>query len=322
MRDDEYDDDRPGRDDDDDRPRRRRDREDDDFEPRAPHTNGYALWALICGLGSFVCSLFLGIPAIILGILGVSRANKTGTGRGMSIAGIILGVISIPLSGVILIAMLLPAVAKVREAATRSQTTNDAKQIGLAMQNYNDVNTSLPAAKYDPKNVKLPGNRGLSWRVGLLPFMEQDPLYRKFDLSKSWDDPVNQPHSNTFVMLYGDRTDPGSLSPQTRHQVFVGRGTAFDPENPRLAVQGIQDGSANTILFAEATAMVPWASPQDIAYSKNGTIPALGAPKAKKFLAGFGDGTVRMIRTDINPATLHLLIQAADGKAIPPDAFD
>jgi prepilin-type N-terminal cleavage/methylation domain-containing protein/prepilin-type processing-associated H-X9-DG protein len=75
----------------------------------------------------------------------------------------------------ILIALLLPAVQAAREAARRSQCTNNLKQIGLALQNYHDQNQSFP---FGVRNQGC----GPSFFVGLLPFMEQGPLYAKFDM--------------------------------------------------------------------------------------------------------------------------------------------
>jgi prepilin-type N-terminal cleavage/methylation domain-containing protein/prepilin-type processing-associated H-X9-DG protein len=77
----------------------------------------------------------------------------------------------------ILIGLLLPAVQKVREAAARMKCSNNLKQIGLAVHNYHDTNGKLPNA-YDART-------GLSWHVLILPYIEQDNLYKQFDLTNS-----------------------------------------------------------------------------------------------------------------------------------------
>jgi type II secretory pathway pseudopilin PulG len=78
----------------------------------------------------------------------------------------------------ILIGLLLPAVQKVREAAARMKCTNNLKQIGLAVHNYHDSLGKLPNA-YDART-------GLSWHVMVLPYVEQDNLFRQFDMTNGW----------------------------------------------------------------------------------------------------------------------------------------
>jgi prepilin-type N-terminal cleavage/methylation domain-containing protein/prepilin-type processing-associated H-X9-DG protein len=102
----------------------------------------------------------------------------------------------------ILIALLLPAVQAAREAARRSQCTNNEKQIGLALHNYHDTFKSFP-----PTGV-LEGDHGLplngpyadpyhyTWLFMILPFMEQQPLHDSADLNYPiWVGPTGQPQA-------------------------------------------------------------------------------------------------------------------------------
>jgi prepilin-type N-terminal cleavage/methylation domain-containing protein/prepilin-type processing-associated H-X9-DG protein len=75
----------------------------------------------------------------------------------------------------VLIALLLPAVQKVREAAARTQCTNNLKQLGLALHNYHDSHGAFPAGGSAV-------NR-LGWHVYVLPYVEQDNLYKQFNLT-------------------------------------------------------------------------------------------------------------------------------------------
>src|SRR5579884_2185541 len=73
----------------------------------------------------------------------------------------------------ILIGLFLPAVQKVREAAARTQCNNNLKQMGLAIHNYHDVNSALPPSRVGPQHA--------TWFVVILPFLEQDNLYKQWD---------------------------------------------------------------------------------------------------------------------------------------------
>ena len=75
----------------------------------------------------------------------------------------------------VLIALLLPAVQKVREAANRTRCANNLKQLGVAIHNYHDVESLLPPAR-------LNYNGGVSWAVLVLPYIEQDNFYKRWNL--------------------------------------------------------------------------------------------------------------------------------------------
>src|SRR5687768_12757807 len=82
----------------------------------------------------------------------------------------------------VLIALLLPAVQKVREAANRSSCSNNLKQIGLALHNYHDVHKRLPSGVVWPGGTTF-NNPRMSWFWYMLPYVEQDNLYKAFDVN-------------------------------------------------------------------------------------------------------------------------------------------
>jgi prepilin-type N-terminal cleavage/methylation domain-containing protein/prepilin-type processing-associated H-X9-DG protein len=101
----------------------------------------------------------------------------------------------------ILIGMLVPAVQKVREAAARTQCTNNLKQIGLAVYNYESSNRHFPTAYKllrtpDPAAPAGTGSYGPSVFVLILPYLEQGSVYRQIDTTKGALSPVNMPPSN------------------------------------------------------------------------------------------------------------------------------
>jgi prepilin-type N-terminal cleavage/methylation domain-containing protein/prepilin-type processing-associated H-X9-DG protein len=101
----------------------------------------------------------------------------------------------------ILIALLLPAVQKVREAAGRLSCSNNLKQIGLALHNYHDVNgTFPPGGVTDGPCCSTPS--GAAWTIYILPFLELDALYRQYRFDKFNEDVENAPVRITFVKVY------------------------------------------------------------------------------------------------------------------------
>jgi prepilin-type N-terminal cleavage/methylation domain-containing protein/prepilin-type processing-associated H-X9-DG protein len=109
----------------------------------------------------------------------------------------------------ILIALLLPAVQAAREAARRMQCTNNLKQIGLAMHNYHTSHKTLPFACGNYIGPPITG----TWAAFILPFIEQQPVYDRFDFKKSMQDPANAEAEQVVIPTYICPTDPASRQP-------------------------------------------------------------------------------------------------------------
>ena len=155
----------------------------------------------------------------------------------------------------------------------------------------------------------------MSWRVAILPFVEQANLYKQFHLDEPWDSPHNKPLSQTVVKVfelpYGE-SKPGV----THYRAFVGNGAAFDP------IQGLKfsqftDGTSNTLMVAEAAEGVPWAKPDDIEF--NPKKPMLKHLRFEKNACNIlmCDGSVRSVSNKLKEAMLKLMIQRDDGQPIP-----
>lgn len=111
----------------------------------------------------------------------------------------------------ILIALLLPAVQAAREAARRSQCSNNLKQIALATHNYHDKHNCLPPGVVDPHGVLSGFGHGdrkwTNWAISILPYIEQKPLYDQYDQKAFNEDPVNRDVVQTFVDVYACPSD-------------------------------------------------------------------------------------------------------------------
>jgi prepilin-type N-terminal cleavage/methylation domain-containing protein/prepilin-type processing-associated H-X9-DG protein len=104
----------------------------------------------------------------------------------------------------VLIGLLLPAVQKVREAASRTQCQNNLKQLGLALHTFHDVNHHLPSS------VNLIGQPRVGFLTYLLPYIEQNNLYQGYNFSLQWFDPLNLPVTQTKVAIFQCPSTPNA----------------------------------------------------------------------------------------------------------------
>ena len=209
------------------------------------------------------------------------------------------------------IGLLLPAVQKVREAAARAQGQNNLKQVGLAMHNYESAYGHLPTAAICDKA----GKPLLSWRVAVLPFIEQENLYRQFKLDEPWDSETNKKLIPLMPKVYATpRFDAGEG--KTVYKVFVGKGALFET-NKKVNFVAITDGMSNTIMAVEGGEAVTWTKPDDIAFDPN-KLPSLSLPNGVPMISVLmGDGSVRAVNAaGLQPNVLKALITRDGGEVV------
>lgn len=178
----------------------------------------------------------------------------------------------------ILIGLLLPAVQKIREAANRMKCSNNLKQLGLAVHNFNDTNMALPASF---KTVNWAGsgyNPGMNILVQLLPYVEQDNMYRYASVVGgqpwSWDCAMPGTPSGTVrsatVKTFQCPSDPSMSNGFSAYQVSQWGGTSYACDYllfgatqvrdtttnwvssaSQYTIATIPDGTSNQVMFAE-----------------------------------------------------------------------
>ncbi|MCE9526999.1 MAG: DUF1559 domain-containing protein [Planctomycetales bacterium] len=212
----------------------------------------------------------------------------------------------------LLVALLLPMRRRAGPAARRMQCANNLKQIGLALQTYADKYGALPPAH----TVDTDGKPLHSWRTLILPFMEQEPLYNKIDLSKPWDDPVNK-WALEIGLPYNACPSTDLPSTHTTYLAIVVPGGCFKPTDSRK-LSDITDGLDSTLMVMEVdvTQAVHWMAPTDsinfdLLKPKSGA--RLQHPHGYQVV--FVDGSVHFLSADLQPETLRALI-TIDGKDV------
>jgi len=141
----------------------------------------------------------------------------------------------------ILIGLLLPAVQKVRDAAARIQCSNNLKQIGLALHNYHDAHGKFPHGGVTNGDCCSTPS-GPTWTIFILPFIEQENLYRRYDFNVANEHANNAFVRTQFVKVYTCPSDPNAgklFQPESG----PGSGLLYATGSYR-AMEGRTDGSA------------------------------------------------------------------------------
>jgi prepilin-type processing-associated H-X9-DG protein len=219
-------------------------------------------------------------------------------------------------------AVVADAVKRIREASVRMTASNSLRQIGLGLHNYSSAHGVMPVHGVGPKGAPLKNAKEkplLSWRVALLPFIEQGNLYRQFKHDEPWDSEHNKKLIPQMPKVYAP-AKPGKPG-YTHLQMVIGP-SAMQPTAARFP-NSFPDGTSNTIAVVEAAEPVVWTKPDDV------MLPGKELPKdlKKRFgglhPGGFNvllwDGSVRFIRDSVSDRTLGIALNPSDGMVLPSD---
>jgi prepilin-type N-terminal cleavage/methylation domain-containing protein len=282
----------------------------------------------------------------------------------------------------ILIGLLLPAVQKVREAAARMSCSNNLKQIALAIHNYHDARSELPPGGVTPGDCCGTQSFG-NWAIYILPFIEQDNLFKQYNDTLTNEDPANAVIRAARVKTYECPSDPQAGRSETpasgpgsglqyvhgSYRGMAGRSDALDSyyDNTPVTAQiqqwrgplhsyasktekkdnltGFMDGTSNTLMVGEYTTNTTtnrgtfWAYTYTCfaiasAQTMSGTLLAdynacgtstgnsnmckrgWGSNHSGGIMFVLGDGSVRMINTNINMTIFASLGSIAGGEVV------
>jgi hypothetical protein len=192
-------------------------------------------------------------------------------------------------------------------------------QIVTAMLNYHDTYKSFPPAD---KHRDEEGKPKLSWRVYLLPYLNQGQLYDEFHLDEPWDSPHNKQLLEKMPDIY--RSTSFFVPPEgavktgyTTFQAPVGEDTVFGNTTP-TKMSNVADGMSHTIVLVEVVPerAVPWTAPADYEFDPDNPAAGIQMGDEGRWLVAVADMTVQQLPSNIPARTVLCLFQMSDGRRI------
>lgn len=201
-----------------------------------------------------------------------------------------------------------------------AKTSNNLKQLMLAWHNYHDTFARFPTFPSDPSHIGEDGKPHLSWRVHILPFIEEQPLYEQFKLDEPWD----SEHNMALVAKMPAVLRSPGVNPQlaaegkTRYLVPKGPGMPGSVSG-KLSIRDITDGTSNTICLVEApeSAAVVWTKPDDLEITPAIIMALMQSAQGGTIPVALYDGSAQQIPITTDPQILKAMLTHAGGETIP-----
>lgn len=211
-------------------------------------------------------------------------------------------------------------VQKAAGKKTSIDVRNDLRQIALGMHNYESVTNEFPTTNIRDKNKKPL----LSWRVAILPYIEQDELYRQFKLDEPWDSEHNKALIEKMPRRYSGNDEKKNAEGKTSYVVPSGKNTLSPPDGKKQRFTNITDGTSNTILAVVANTdnAVIWTKPDDFPFDPNDPLKGLVRPGEEWIEVAMADGSLKRISAQIDPKKFAAMITPAGGEVIELTAAD
>ena len=224
-----------------------------------------------------------------------------------------------------LVAMIVPALRTEREPGTPKDTRcgNNLKQIGLALHVYHDEWGCFPPAYV----VDEGGSHRHSWRVLILPYIEQEQLYEQYRFDEPWNSTHNLQVARTMPSVFRCPQDSRAAPTDTSYVMLVGPG-AFAEGATSCRFADLTDGSSNTIAVIEMSGCgILWTHPRDLDATQMSFIingPIANAPRSNHphgVNALMADGSVRFLGEEMRLQDLKALVTRAGGERIDPPNY-
>jgi len=229
-----------------------------------------------------------------------------------------------------------------RDAARRVASQNHLKQLALAFHNYHDAHGCFPPAAV----IGPDGRKWHSWRVLLLPYLEQADLYNQYDFSQPWDSPKNKALAEKVVAVFRDPAREGPPDGFTDYAAIVGQEAIFRPgvatmksaddfpacldSGKKIGLATVTDGTSNTIMFAtvDPARKIPWTKPEDIVFDED--FPGIGKPTGIGAIhpigdghcaavVSFADGSVQTLADSVDTEIVRKLLTRGGGEVVDRD---
>jgi len=201
--------------------------------------------------------------------------------------------------------------ARAQDEAAKRQAAKDMKELALAMINMHDTYD-----QFSPIQPMIKDGKPLfSWRVRILPFIEEDRLFSQLNRKEPWDSEHNKKLLDKMPKIFATVTGKTKEKNTTHYQMITGGGALLDGVK-KVSMKDITDGPANTIMIVEAEEAVPWTKLDDLVYDPKKPLPKFGGVFKDGFHAAFADGSVRFIKKDTDEKLIRALITKAGGEKV------
>ena len=264
------------------------------------------------------CGKTITVPGGPAGAVHAAAVPRNSSNTTVLVIVVAVSVLAILVCGGVLVGLLLPAVQSARGAARRAMCMNNMKQIGLAIHSYHSVYGEFPPAYVADEN----GRPMHSWRVLILPFLDQDWLYQMYDFEKPWDHLDNMALADMMPAIYRCPGEPMISSSETSYLMLVGPG-AFSEGPTGRRIQEFTDGTSNTMMITESVGSgICWLEPRDCDVQRqtfrinDGTAGGLQSAHPGKVNVVFADGAAYSLDEGTDPQTVRAWTTVDGGEAV------